>query len=77
MRPYMVVMLSPFFYKHLSFFKGVKYFSIEKLISQFSVKAFIVAILPRGAWFYVSCFNIKALKPVFKNLSSKFTAIVR
>ena len=45
----MVVVMAPALDENLGFEEGVEDLAIEKLIAQFSVEAFIVAILPRAS----------------------------
>ncbi len=45
MRPNGVVRVSPSFDYYLGLSQGVEYLSVEQLISQFSVEAFVVDIL--------------------------------
>ena len=42
-----VVMHPPPLDQNLRFLQGVEQLSVQKLISQFAIKAFIIAILPR------------------------------
>ena len=45
----MVVVMAPALDENLGFEEGVEDLAIEKLIAQFAVEAFIVAILPRAS----------------------------
>jgi len=46
MRPNGVVLVPPSFDHHLGLSQCVEYLSLEQLISQFSIEAFVVTVLP-------------------------------
>jgi hypothetical protein len=56
-----VVMLPPFFDQDLCLTQAVEYFSIQELVSEPSIEAFAIAVLPRAAWFDVSSLRTYAL----------------
>ena len=42
-----IVFQTPFFNQYFCFFQGIEKFAIEQFISQFAIKAFIVAVISR------------------------------
>ena len=73
----MIIMVAPLLNEHLRFLQRVKHLSVQQLIPQATIKAFIVSILPGGSWLDVSCFDTQFMQPVFQRFGCKFTAIVR
>ncbi len=70
-------MPAPVFDQDLGFFERVEDFAIEQLVSEPTVKAFVIPVLPRASWFNESGIDIQSMEPVFEDLGGKFTAVVR
>ena len=77
MGPNGVVLLSPSFDHDLGLLKSVEYLSVEQLISQFSVEAFVVAVLPGATWLDIEGLHSQTAQPLTHCLSRELTAVVR
>ena len=75
MRPHRIVVLTPLFDQRLRLFQRAEYLSIEQLVSEFAVEAFIVSILPGTARFDEECLHTDPLKPFAKDYCDKLRAI--
>jgi len=76
MRANRVVMPSPAFDEDSCLLQSVEDFSIEKLIAQLAVEAYIISVLPWAAWFDVKCFDTDTAQPVTHSVGGKLCAIV-
>ena len=72
-----VVVFPPFFDDYLCFPKAVEDFSVEQFISEPTVKALAVSILPWTAWFDVGGLSSNSCNPVSDSLSNELRAVVR
>ena len=69
-------MLPPVFDHDLSLFQRVEDFAIQQFISQLSVEAFTIAILPRTSWLDVSSLGPDSGDPFSKCNGDKLRTIV-
>jgi len=53
MRPECVVFKSQSFNQYLSFFQGIEDLTIQQFIPELTIKALIITVLPRTAWFNI------------------------
>ena len=77
MRPDGVVLLTGSFDHHLGLSQGVEYLSVEQLISQFSVEAFVVAILPGATWLDIEGLHSQTAQPLTHGLSCEISTKLR
>src|SRR5579872_903969 len=73
----MVVVMAPALDENLGFEEGVEDLAIEKLIAQFAVEAFIVAILPRASGLDKESFDPDPGEPGLDGLGRELAAVVR
>jgi hypothetical protein len=66
-----IVLLSPQFYQHLSFFQGIKALTIQKLIPYFAYEGFNVTILLESSKFDEKRLNLQPGQPTAYSLDSK------
>ena len=76
MGPKSVVLSPPSFDEHLGLSKSIENLPVEHLISEFSIKRFVVPILPGAAWFDEQGLDSDPPKSTPDRFSSKFGPIV-
>ena len=63
MRPHGIVVLAPLFDQCLRLFQRAENFTIEQLISELAIEAFIVPVLPWASWFDEERLHADPFKP--------------
>jgi hypothetical protein len=77
MRPDLIVMPTPHLDQHLCPLQSVEDFPVQKLVSQLTVEALDVSVLPWTTWFDEQGLNIQPMKPLSKYLGYELRAIIR
>lgn len=77
MRPDCVVVLTPLLDEDLRLFERAENFSVEEFISEFTVEAFIVPILPGTAGFDKERMHANPLEPFPQGYGDKLWPVVR
>jgi len=70
-------MLAPVFDQRPGLFHRAENLPVEQLVSELTVEAFIVSILPRTSWFDKECLQPNPLKPFSQGHGDKLWTIVR
>ncbi len=76
MRPELVVVPSPTLDKHICLLERVEDLSIQQLVSELSVEALVVAVLPRAPRLDEERFHIDPAEPLTDRLGGELRAVV-
>ncbi len=76
MRAYLIVVSAPALNDDLGFFERVEDLTVEQLISQASIEAFHITVLPRAPWFDVGGRSTDCADLVAHRLGYKLRAVV-
>jgi hypothetical protein len=77
MRAVSIVVTSPAFDEDLGFVQRIEEFPVQQFISQFAIKRFDIAVLPRAAGLNKQGLDTHALSPVPHRVGSEFGGVIR